>query len=406
MIDFIYSNDSLILKYSPIGGVEWIKKDFKEKEFVIIKKTFIFESSDVILYSNDNSMVQLRLGTLENDYYKISKEKLNCDMDIYFYKKLKLKFEHFLYPHAGYMIDNNFKIMSEVMKKTTDLYIGGNINGDIERDYTKISFEDYNDIINSFPKDYEKTLYAKSRIYQSVENYFENTIDYTEKLENYRNKHNSTIVNRSINELRKNELEKYDCILKKLKYMYKNKDKYSEKQWQNEIAQIILLIFPKYIDYVEKVRIPIQDSNKKYEEFDMLLVTASGNIDILEIKKPQTANIVSNSTDRDNYYSTNFLSKTVMQLEKYIYHLNSLGYDANSKLSKNPKFEKIVDIVEVKAMNPKGIAILGDEEKLNARQKRDLEIIRKMYSNIVEIITYDDLIKRVQNTLKSIEKRC
>lgn len=406
MIDFIYSNDSLILEYSPNGGVEWIKKDFKEKEFVIIKKTFIFESSDVNLYSNDNTAVQLKLGTLENNYYKIPKEKLNCDMDIYFYKNLKLKFEHFMYPHSGFMIDNNFKIISEVMKKPIDIYIGGDVGGNVIGDYVKISFEDYNNIIDSFPNSYEKTLYAKSRVYQSIENYFDNAIDYTEKFENYRNKHNSTIVNRSIDELNKHELEKYEHIFEKLKYMYKNKEKYSEKQWQNEIAQIILLIFPKYIAYVEKVRIPIQDSNKKREEFDMLLVTASGNIDILEIKKPQIANIVSNSTDRDNYYSTNFLSKTVMQLEKYIYHLNSLGYSANSKLSKNPKFKNIVDIVEIKVMNPKGIAILGDEEKLNARQKRDLEIIRKMYSNIVEIITYDDLIKRVQNTLKIIEKRC
>lgn len=398
MIDFIYNNDVLILEYSPDNGVEWIKRTLEEQKNVDIKKTFRFKNSDVILYSDDNLMVQFRLGVLERDYYQISKEKLDCNMDIYFYKNIKLNFKYFMYPHRGKVINNNFKIISEILEKPTDLYIGG--------DLANISFEDYSNIIDSFPNSYEKTLYAKSRIYQSIENYFENAVNYTEKLENYRNNKNNTIVNRDVNELNKYELEKYNSILKKLKYMYKNKDKYSEKQWQNEIAQIILLVFPKYIAFVEKVRIPIQDSNKKNEEFDMLLITSSGNVDILEIKKPQIANIVSNSTDRDNYYSTNFLSKTVMQLEKYIYHLNSLGYSANSKLSKNPKFKNIVDIVEIKVMDPKGLAILGEEKKLNDSQKRDLEIIRKMYSNIVEIITYDDLIKRVQNTLKIIEKRC
>lgn len=166
----------------------------------------------------------------------------------------------------------------------------------------------------------KKKLYLKSRVYQSIENYFENTINFKEKLENYRDKHNNTIINDDINKLNKYELEKYNTIFEKLKYMYNNEDKYSEKQWQKEIAQIILLIFPKYNEFVEKVRIPIKNSNKKYEEFDMLLITASGNVDILEIKKPQNTNIISNGTDRDNYYSTNFLSKTVMQLEKYIYH--------------------------------------------------------------------------------------
>ena len=56
-------------------------------------------------------------------------------------------------------------------------------------------------------------------------------------------------------------------------------------------------------------------------------------------------------------------------------------------------------------MNPKGIAILGKEKNLNEKQKQDLEIIKKMYANVVEIITYDDLIGRVKNTINIIKKR-
>lgn len=88
MIDFIYSNDVLILEYSPDGGVEWIKTDLEEQEFVEIKKTFVFKYSDVILYTDDDLMVQFRLGILDGDYYKISKEKLDCNIDIYFYNML------------------------------------------------------------------------------------------------------------------------------------------------------------------------------------------------------------------------------------------------------------------------------------------------------------------------------
>lgn len=397
MIEFVYDNKHLILKYSLEDNIDWIKKKISEESFVRIKSTYIFEEKDIILMDEKNLTVSFKLGTIDGNYYKISKKKLNSKMNIFFHKSIKLKFDYFNYSIGSYEGVSVFKVISEVLKKPTDLYIGG--------EQANISLEDFENLIKSFPNAYEKKLYLKSRIYQSIENYFENTVNFKEKLENYRDKHNNTIINGDINKLNKYELEKYNTILEKLKYMYNNEDKYSEKQWQKEIAEIILLIFPKYIDFVEKVRISIQDSNKRYEEFDMLLITASGNVDILEIKKPQNTNIISNGTDRDNYYSTNFLSKTVMQLEKYIYHLNSLGYGVNLKLEKNPKFKNIVDIVSIKVMNPKGIAILGKEKDLNVNQKRDLEIIKKMYANMVEIITYDDLIRRVENTINIIKKR-
>lgn len=397
MIEFAYANEYLILKYSLENDIDWIKKKISEESFVRVKGTYIFEEKDIILFDEKNFTVSFKLGTLDKNYYRISKKKLNSKMNIFFHKSIKLKHDFFNYSNGSYRGISVFKVISEVLNKPKDLYIGG--------EQANISLEDFENIIKSFPKAHEKKLYLESRVYQSIENYFENTINFKEKLENYRDKHNNTIINDDINKLNKYELEKYNTIFEKLKYMYNNEDKYSEKQWQKEIAQIILLIFPKYIEFVEKVRIPIKNSNKKYEEFDMLLITASGNVDILEIKKPQNTNIISNGTDRDNYYSTNFLSKTVMQLEKYIYHLNSLGYDTNSKLNKNTRFKNISDIVSINVMNPKGIAILGKEKHLNEKQKQDLEIIKKMYANVVEIITYDDLIGRVKNTINIIKKR-
>ena len=61
--------------------------------------------------------------------------------------------------------------------------------------------------------------------------------------------------------------------------------------------------------------------------------------------------------------------------------------------------EKALD----KAENPKGIILMGKSNDLTAKQLLDLEIIRKMYSNIVDIYTYSDIITMLENILYQIK---
>ena len=46
--------------------------------------------------------------------------------------------------------------------------------------------------------------------------------------------------------------------------------------------------------------------------------------------------------------------------------------------------------------------ILGRNKDFDDRQKFDFEIIKRKYSNIVDIITYDDLLRRLDNIITMI----
>ena len=56
-------------------------------------------------------------------------------------------------------------------------------------------------------------------------------------------------------------------------------------------------------------------------------------------------------------------------------------------------------------------SILGRDRKANGSaaltdgQMADLEIIKRKYANMIDIITYDDLLRRLDNILASLRRR-
>lgn len=90
---------------------------------------------------------------------------------------------------------------------------------------------------------------------------------------------------------------------------------------------------------------------------------------------------------RDNYIPLRKLSGTVMQIEKYIYYLNRWSEEGEKTLTAKYKNE-LPEGFEIKITNPSGIIILSRELNLTTEQKRDFEVIKRKYKNIVDIITY------------------
>lgn len=86
-----------------------------------------------------------------------------------------------------------------------------------------------------------------------------------------------------------------------------------------------------------------------------------------------------------------------MQVEKYIFHLNKWWISWEKTLYS--KYDK-----DIKITNPKWLLILWRDEWWDDRQKLDFEIIKGKYANIVDIITYDDLIRRLENLLVKFNK--
>lgn len=56
-----------------------------------------------------------------------------------------------------------------------------------------------------------------------------------------------------------------------------------------------------------------------------------------------------------------------------------------------------------KVVNPQGILLLGRSNNLTDEQLFDFEIIKRQHKNIVDIMTYDDLLKRFRNILNQIK---
>jgi hypothetical protein len=408
MINFEVIEDKIIFtyNYTSYSNSDWLRNVLKEKGYINYKSTFYFVEED--LYNedlhSDNSLIDIELNLslydiefkpvsfvfahIDGDYFKVKRGVLNDNRDIYFYKDIELSLEYFVAEKRTSLFRQIIPLINE------DIYIGGdNVNS--------IPFEAFEDMVSSFPNNYEKDLYANARITSRIKNYFETAVDSEKKFQNYISKKRSK-KGADLNKIfQQYELLKYNTILEKLEEMLISENSYSENQWQNEILEIILLLYPKYILSFTSVHISVDAKRRKF--LDFMLVDSNGNIDVIEIKKPFENSIMSNNFYRNNYIPHKDLTGTVMQLEKYIYHLNRWGLVGEKKL--NAKYsDKLPDGLSIKITNPKGFIISGRENNLSPAQKSDFEVVKRKYKNVIDIITYDDLLQRLRFTIEQIKK--
>jgi hypothetical protein len=107
------------------------------------------------------------------------------------------------------------------------------------------------------------------------------------------------------------------------------------------------------------------------------------------------SSILSKRTYRDNFTPKKELSGTVMQVEKYIFYLNKWGKYGEKKLSEKYK-DLLPSGLNISISNPQGLIIMGRDNDLDKEQSRDFEIIKRKYKNVIDILTYDDLMRRLE----------
>lgn len=181
--------------------------------------------------------------------------------------------------------------------------------------------------------------------------------------------------------------------------MLSDENTYAESVWQEQILQIILLLNPKYIQAIENVSVPGEHGSKRF--IDILLIDASGNVDVIEIKKPFDNSVVTKAVYRDNHVPLRELSGSVMQVEKYIFRLNRWGESGEKSLTER-YVDRLPSGFQLRITNPSGIVIIGRDNNLTAAQRIDFEFVRRKYKSIVDIITYDDLLRRLEYVVKQI----
>lgn len=250
-------------------------------------------------------------------------------------------------------------------------------------------------MLRQFPTTYELKKYARGRVSSMIRNYVPIKTDHAADYRRYMERKTSAQGAQPREEFGKYEAGKFSDLVKKIESMLAAPEgAYNETQWQEEILQVLLFVYPKYIKAFREA--PVRDSlANKDRSIDFLLVDASGYVDAVEIKKPFTECIVTSNTYRDNHVPMRELSGTIMQLEKYLYHLNRWGQAGEAKLNERYQAELPAGLT-LKIVNPSGMIIMGRDEGLSAEQKGDFEVIRRKYRHVVEIMTYDDLLRRLK----------
>lgn len=136
------------------------------------------------------------------------------------------------------------------------------------------------------------------------------------------------------------------------------------------------------------------------------MVDASGNLDIIEIKKPFDNCLLAKRQYRNNYVPKAELSGAIMQAEKYLFHLSKWGRDGEKKMTQaEHKKRALPEELEIKVTNPKAMILAGRSITLTREQRFDFEIIKRKYANIVDIITYDDLLNRLESIIKKFQRQ-
>lgn len=393
MIEIEKIESDLALKYySDLQPSIWLDRKLKSTESFLIKNVFLLSQQTLIKRVEpdfEEPEFYFRIGKLFADYYKIEKEVFGLKNDFYFFKDLDFDVEFFV---AGTKISLLKKIDNNIKQP---FYIGG------EKE-DSLPIEEFESLIKIFPNTHEINLYRDSKITSIINNYFDEVPDKELQYNNYLKKKLPSFKSKIRKTFKESEIVKYETLLGKLKFMLNNEVRYSEHQWQEEILQIILLLFPKYIAVFKEVEFRDIYNNKK-RRLDYGLIDFMGNLDLIEIKIPSETNIVSKRQHRDNHVPNRDLSVAIMQIEKYIYYLNKLGIKGEKELTKKYKSELPPDL-EIKIINPNGMIIMGRDILLEKSQLSDFEIIKRKFKNIIDIFTYDDLLRRLEITIEQLKK--
>lgn len=406
MIDFLIRDNSLVLRYVAefANSANWINDAIKTKGFVKLKRTFYFEEKDIINNVdffeemaddfNDPELepiTHFHFADNVGNYYKVKKGILINDFDVFISKDVLVKVNFFVADSDVSV----FKVIKNISK--SNIYLGG------DHPYA-LPIDEFERLLKFFPSSYERRKYVEARITSILRNYLDDVKDAEKLYQKHINAKTSKNGKNLTKIFQEVEFLKYSTILEKLQEMLKDENAYSEHQWQEEILQIILLLYPKYICAFRSVPIKARLADGlKDKQLDILLVDSNGYVDIIEIKKPFENAIMTKGFYRDNYIPLRELSGTVMQIEKYIFYLNRWSTEGEKFLSKNYEAQ-LPEGFQIQIANPGGVIIMGRENNLSSEQRHDFEVVKRKYKNIVDIITYDNLLERLKFTIEQIRK--
>jgi hypothetical protein len=391
----------------------WVWHELRDHDSVTLSRVFTFERGDLVAEPdeaderNDLEAFQYRFRFavrrdgyfhIEGRIFDIANPVLIAEMGLTLERKVFVAVRNI----------SIFRKIADLSAPDQPIIVGGSRA-------EAIPIPDFKALLNNFPNTRELDRYAAARVATVIGDYLTPLKDARGQYELYMNRRRSRVTDAALpqRELLQTEIEKYVLIRDTIAEWLRDGATRSEDDWQKMILNFLLLIFPKYVAVLSKVKVVDAYSTPgatKNRFIDLALIDAAGNIDVIEIKKPFDDALMGRTRYRDNYIPTKELSGSIMQAEKYLFHLSKWGLEGEKTLTQRYS-ARLPPGMEIRITSPKAMIILGRDRRpngspaLDASQQLDLEIIKRKYANMIDILTYDDLLRRLDNIIASLESR-
>jgi hypothetical protein len=395
-VEFVADGTRLLLVYRPRDDTVWVYDRFAKGEPLDIKGTYHLTKADLAQRRRGRSLVDLDddmlevafvVATAKGDYFVFKPEIVEIDVPVLVARDVTPTWKWFSAEERVSVL----RMLADL--RPSRIVIGGNAPD-------AIPVAEYERLVAQFPSAHELKWYVQSRLSNVFRELTDAKVDAEGMLRKYVGKRVTAKPQDLIQPFRQMEATKYRFLHAKLTAMLADAVGYTERQWQDQILDIIRLLNPKYIAAFPSVA--IKDSITGGRRLvDILLVDVDGHVDVIEIKKPFEAKIVTETTYRDNHVPHRELAGTVTQVEKYLFHLNRWGASGEAALTKRFK-RQLPSGLQIRIVNPGGLIVMGRDDDLTAPQRADFEVFRRQNKNVIDVVTYDDLLRRLQRLLEQL----
>ncbi|WP_428508891.1 Shedu immune nuclease family protein [Roseateles sp.] len=404
-VEFNLSDNELHLIYRPRDDTNWVRKKFDRGEELLVKGTFHLRSQDMLedaskdaanvasgdddaVWVDDHRMVFV-IATAEGEYFRFTPQILGFETPVLLHRDARPDWKWF-------SAERKVSILGIVQSLGLERIVIGGPAPDA------IPIPEYERLLNQLPTPHELRRYVQARVSTVIRQYTEPVIDAEELLNAYVDKRTTATPPDIEAPFRQFDVAKYAFALDRLQAMLANETGTSEAQWQLEIVEIILLLNPRYIKAFTEVRLWDADAST-WRRIDILLVDASGNVDVIEIKKPLGKPIMLPTRYRDHHLPMRDLVGAMGQANHYLRHLNRWGATGEDYLTQLLSASLPEDF-KIRIINPSGIVIMGRSNTLSDVQLREFEMLRRDSKGVVDIVTYDDLLARLRAVLDQLRR--
>lgn len=396
-VEFAVQGTKLLLVYRPdIRSPDSLRKHLAAGNPVTIKGTYHLSESNLFKgrvkrdpdgWDDDADEIRFVVAKADGNYFVFDPAILNAVVPVMVARDARPTWRWFTAEERTSVM----RVLAD--QRPSRIVIGGDAPD-------AIAVAEFEKLIAQFPSHHEKQLYVQSRLAGVFRELTDAQVDAVGKLNKYVDKRVTAKPKDLVEPFRQLEISKYQFLRVQLMSMLENDAGIPERQWQAQILDIVRLLNPKYIAAFTSVT--IKDSlSGGIRQLDFMLVDVNGSIDVIEIKKPFRARIVTTATYRDNHVPHRELVGTAMQLEKYLFHLGRWGTTGEEALTKRYG-AKLPPGLNLRIVNPCGLIIMGRDNDLTTEQKGDFEMYRRQHKNIVDVITYDDLLRRLDRVLEQL----